>query len=380
LVLAAEAGVPIRELCAAGDVHRDTLHGWRVQFRERGVEGLVSGSRRPLRSPKQTSAELEDEIVRLRKELPLDNGADVIGWHLRRQGRTDVPSDRTIHRVLVRRGMVVPQPQKRPKSAYRRFEFDRPNECWQIDATEWTLRRGRPVTVMDVIDDHSRALVGIVAGRAPTTELALDAVLAGGSLWGLPAMVLSDNGRCFTVDNGISTFETTLAAIGIKVIHSRPYHPETCGKIERFHATLKRWLAKQPPASSIVGLQAQLDEFAEHFNTERRSSAGGERTPRERHQATPPAMPAPEPLPIPANAPTITISANGVGASGTITVGRWATSVGTEHTGKRLTVVRYGNNAVILDGATVIARPFLDPERRYLPSGRTRGGPRRRPR
>jgi transposase InsO family protein len=380
LVLAAEAGASIKDLCAAGEVHRDTLHAWRVSFRAAGIDGLQSRSRRPLRSPNQTAADVEDEIVRLRKELPLDNGADVIGWHLRRQGRTDVPSDRTIHRVLVRRGMVVPEPQKRPKAAYRRFEFERPNECWQIDATDWSLRRGRPVTIMDVIDDHSRALIAIVAGQGPTTALALDAILAGGSLWGLPAMVLSDNGACFTaINGGANTFEATLAAIGVRTIHSRPRHPETCGKIERFHGTLKRWLGKRPLASSILELQGQLDDFAQHFNTNRRSSAGGDLTPLERHHATPSATPATEPLTTAATAPRITISAAGVSVSGAISIGPWDTSVGTEHAGKRVTVVIYGDHAIVLDGANVLARPYLDPNRRYLPSGRPRGGPRRRP-
>src|SRR5262245_66458510 len=96
MVLAAEQpGVRIKDLCAALGVHRDTLHEWRRRFRVAGLDGLVQRSRRPLRSPNQTPLELEDEIVRLRKELPLDNGADVIGWHLRRQGRSGVPSDRT---------------------------------------------------------------------------------------------------------------------------------------------------------------------------------------------------------------------------------------------------------------------------------------------
>jgi transposase InsO family protein len=246
LVLASEQpGVVLKDLCAATGVHRDTLHEWRRRFRESGVEGLVERSRRPLHSPGQTPAVLEDEIVRLRKELPLENGADVIGWHLRRQGWSDVPSDRTIHRVLVRRGMVVPQPQKRPNEKWQRFEYARPNQCWQIDATSWALTRGRPVTVMDIIDDHSRVLTAIRAGRGPTTELALDAVFAGGQRWGLPAMVLSDNGTCFAgVDGNGCSFEPVLAAAGIKWIHSRPYHPQTCGKVERFHSTLKRRLRK----------------------------------------------------------------------------------------------------------------------------------------
>ena len=381
MVLAAEQpGVVLKDLCAELGVHRDTLHEWRRRFAESGLDGLIERSRRPLRSPNQTSAALEDEIVRLRKALPLDNGADVIGWHLRRQGRHDVPSDRTIHRVLVRRGMVVAQPQKRPKAAYRRFEFDRPNECWQIDATDWVLTRRRSVTIMDVVDDHSRALTAIRAGAGPTTELALETLFSGGTRWGLPAMVLCDNGTCFAgVDRAGSSFEPILAAAGVRLIHSRPYHPQTCGKVERFHGTLKRWLATQPLARSMTDLQTQLDAFVRHYNQDRRSSAGGELTPTERHRATAPAAPSPQPIELPRPAPRATISAAAVGANGALGIGGWITSVGTEHAGRRLTVIRYGNHAIILDGATVITRCYLDPDRRYIPSGRPRGGPRRRP-
>ncbi|HJQ43447.1 MAG TPA: IS481 family transposase [Jatrophihabitantaceae bacterium] len=380
MVLAAQQpGVRIKDLCAELGVHRDTLSEWRRRYRAEGLDGLIERSRRPLRSPNQTPSELEDEIVRLRKQLPLDNGADVIGWHLRRAGRRDVPSDRTIHRILVRRGMVTPQPQKRPKSSYRRFEFDRPNECWQIDATEWQLARRRPVTIMDVVDDHSRALTAIRAGTGPTTELALETILAGGAVWGLPAMVLSDNGVCFAgLNRSGCDFESVLAGAGVRVIHSRPYHPETCGKVERFHGTLKRWLGKQPLARSMTELQAQLDAFAAHYNHDRRSAGDDIRTPAERHAATPAATPAPDALPINAS-PKVTITAAGVRANGMINIADWKTSVGTEHAGRRLTVVRYGQHAVIINNAAVLARVYLDPERRYIPSGRPRGGPRRRP-
>lgn len=382
LVLAAEAGTPLGELCAAGEVHRDTLHEWRRRFRAEGVEGLIERSRRPLRSPNQTPVELEDAIVLLRKELPVENGADVIGWHLRRMGYRDVPSDRTIHRVLVRRGQVTPQPQKRPKTAYRRFEFDRPNECWQIDATDWMLAGGRPATVMDIVDDHSRAAMTLRVGtKGPTTSLALEAVFDAGGRWGLPEMVLSDNGPCFGGrPDGIggSEFESVLAASGVRVIHARPYHPETCGKIERFHQSLKRWLRTQPLATSAAELQAQLDFFANYYNHHRRHGAAGEHTPAERHAATSPAHPG-APFELLSPRP-ITISAVGVASNGVIGIGaRWRASVGTEHAGRRLTVIRYDDHAVILDGATVIARHRLDPDRSYLPSGRPRGGPRRRP-
>jgi transposase InsO family protein len=385
MVLAAEQpGVKLKDLCAEMHVHRDTLNEWRRRFRAEGIGGLVPRSRRPHRSPNQTPSEVEEAIVRLRKELPVENGADVIGWHLRRVGHADVPSDRTIHRVLVRRGQVNPQPQKRPKTAWRRFEFDRPNECWQIDATDWRLADGRPVTVMDVIDDHSRVVASLrAASHGATTGLALETLFEGGRRWGLPELVLSDNGLCFAGPadgRGASTFETVLATMGIRVVHARPYHPQTCGKIESFHKSLKRWLATQPLATTIEELQAQLDWFADYYNHHRRHGATGEFTPGERHAASDPAQPAAGPVDLPEPTPALTITAAAVGRNGTVRIGQhWRASVGTEHAGRRLTVIRYGHQAVILDSATVIARHHLDPDRRYLPSGRPRGGPRRRP-
>jgi transposase InsO family protein len=382
IVLAAEQGVPVKELCEQLGVHRDTVHEWRRRFRAEGLDGLIERSRRPLRSPGQTSADVEDRIVRLRKELKVDNGADAIGWRLRRQGVLGVPSNRTIHRILVRRGLVDPQPQKRPKSSYRRFEYARPNACWQIDATDWRLTGSRRVTIMDIIDDHSRAVMALRVGpRGATTELALATVFAGAETFGLPAMVLSDNGSCFTTrdDHAASDFESVLAAAGIRTIHSRPYHPETCGKIERFHQSLKRWLNTQPPARSRAQLQGDLDRFADYYNHQRRHAAAGERTPAERHAATTPALPQATPIAI-ARPSRITINANLVQADGTVTIAsRWRTSVGTEHAGHRVTIIRYGDRALIRDNAHVLADLHLDPTRRYLPSGKPRGGARRRP-
>ena len=385
MVLAVEqGGVPIKDLCSELGVHRDTLHTWRRRFREEGLEGLIERSRRPVRSPNETPPAVVNAIVRLRKELRVDNGADAIGWHLRRAGMAGVPSNRTIHRILVREGHVVAQPQKRPKTVWRRFEYDRPNECWQIDATEWHLCRSRPVTIMDIVDDHSRAAMSLRVGtHGATLRLALQTVFHAGQQWGLPAMVLSDNGPCFTggplADQGRSEFEAVLAAAGIRVVHSRPYHPQTCGKIERFHETLKDWLATWPLARSPRELQTQLDAFADYYNRARPHRAAGLSTLEERHRATPAAKPSPTPIPL-ASPGTIAIRANGVGPDGTISIGKqWRTSVGTQRAGRRLTVIRYGDHAVIIDGATVIAQHWLDPQRRYLPSGQPRGGTRRRP-
>ena len=163
---------------------------------------------------------------------------------------------------------------------------------------------------MDIVDDHSRALTAIRAGTGPTTGLALEAVFAGGATWGLPAMVLSDNGTCFAgVDRAGPRLNRCSPQPGSELSTPGPITPETCGKVERFHATLKRWLTKQPAADSLWDLQGQLDGFAHHFNYERRSSAGGELTPAERHHHSTAAGPSHKPIPLPAGAPKITITA-----------------------------------------------------------------------
>src|SRR5687767_3571003 len=146
--------VNVSALCAELGISRQTFYKYRRRWQTEGPAGLVERSRRPLSSPSQTPFEVEDLIVRLRKELIVDNGAEAIGWHLQRRGLR--VSAATVHRVLVRRGMVTPQPEKRPKSSWKRFEWPRPNDAWQIDATVWALSDNREVWIMDVLDDHSR--------------------------------------------------------------------------------------------------------------------------------------------------------------------------------------------------------------------------------
>ena len=215
-VLSSGLRLPVTQVCAELGISRQTFYKYRRRWRVEGPAGLVERSRRPHRSPGQVPVELEAEIVRLRKVLPLDNGAQTIAYHLGRSGWA-VPSVATIHRVLVRRGQVVAQPQKRPRSAWRRFEWPAPNSCWQIDATAWVLADGREVWVMDVLDDHSRVLIAARVWPQASGAAAWDAFAHGVAEWGLPAHVLSDNGSCFTgrlFSGGEVDFERTLPRPG----------------------------------------------------------------------------------------------------------------------------------------------------------------------
>jgi len=369
-------GVRVVDLCVEMGISRQTYYRLRKRVMEEGPSGIEPRSRRPKSSPTQIPAAIEDEIVRLRKELPLDNGAQTIRYHLERTG-IDAPAVSTIHRALRRRGMVVPEPKKRPKTTLKRFEFPAPNGCWQIDATLWPLAGGIAGWIMDLVDDHSRVALAAVAGDGPTARLAWQAFTTAVQDWGVPARVLSDNGSCFTGRNrGTADFERNLRALGIRPITSTPAHPQTCGKIERFHHTLKRWLTRQPLAASHTELQHQLDQFRDHYNNRRPHRALAGLTPTERFNATPPDHPRLLPFAEPEDN-VVLISTVSVNRNGVIEVGkRYQTSIGRQRVGTKVTLIRYGLRTVVLDGTTLIRAFTVDPTRRYQPSGTS---PQRRP-
>jgi transposase InsO family protein len=255
-------------------------------------------SRRPKSNPRRVVTDaIEESIVALRKELDdagHDAGAETIRWHLLDRG-LPAPSVATIWRTLSRRGFVTPQPHKRPRSSWRRFEADWPNECWQADVTHWPLADGVDVEILDVIDDHSRLFVTASARTVFTAGDVVADLAEAMTRLGRPERMLTDNGAIFTGKyrgRGWVALERECVAQGITLSHSRPYHPQTCGKVERLHQTLKQWLAKQPPATTITDLQAQLDTFREYYNTRRPHRAIGRRTPASAWSARPRTIPA----------------------------------------------------------------------------------------
>jgi transposase InsO family protein len=267
------------------------------RFEDDGEEGLLPRSRRPARSPNRTPPDVEDEIVEIRKELAKaghEAGAATIAFHLERRHGTS-PAVSTIWRILTARGFVTPQPHKRPKSSFIRFAAEQPNERWQTDITHWPLADGTDVEICNVLDDHSRLCVASTVRRVFKATDVDHLFQAAAATWGDPASVLSDNGAVFTGryrGHGRVALEVTLNQRGIRFTHSRPYHPQTCGKVERFHQTEKRWLATQPAAKTIARLQRQLDSFVAYYNAERPHRALRRRTPLEAYHARPRATPS----------------------------------------------------------------------------------------
>jgi transposase InsO family protein len=276
-------GKPIKELAAAHEVSASWLFKLLRRYRLEGSVGLEARSRRPKTSPTRISDLWEDEIVAIHKELAgdgFDAGAQTVHYHLALKHQHP-PSASTVFRVLKARGFVTLSPKKRPKSADKRFCADLPNEMWQADMTHVMLGDGTVYEVLNMIDDHSRLCV---ASRAMKVVKATDVVRVlhrAAETWGYPASFLSDNGLIFTTehrhaDAGVTELE--LFSLGIEIKHSRPYHPQTCGKVERFHQTMKRFLAKQDIATPKQ-LQKQLDRFVDNYNNVRPHRGIGRRTP-----------------------------------------------------------------------------------------------------
>jgi transposase InsO family protein len=275
-------GETIAEVCARHGISRASFYRYRRRYREEGPAGLEPRSRRPRFSPAQIEPALEARIVELRKRHRRW-GARRIHAELARAG-IEPPAVATIHRALRRNHLVAPQPPRRVQAS-KRFEREVANDLWQIDGTQVRLAGGKPAWVVDVLDDHARFLLAAIASWSPTGEAAWACFVSASAAYGLPRQLLSDNHSSFTGRLlGITVeFERKLAEIGVELINAAPAHPQTLGKLERFHRTLKEWLSDEGPAFDLEHLQLLLDRFRSHYNDERPHQGIGNQTPAERY-------------------------------------------------------------------------------------------------
>jgi transposase InsO family protein len=377
-------GRSYRQVAAALGISKSWVGKVMARYRSGGTEAIKRRSRTAARITNRTPDELEDRIVAMRKHLAdagFDAGAGTIHYHLGVDG-TDVPSIRTIHRVLVRRGFVTPQPRKRPRSSFIRFEAQLPNECWQSDVTHWTLADGTDVEIINFIDDHSRLALASKVHRVTTARIALKVFTQAAGHFGYPEALLTDNGCIYTASHrgGRAALESDLLARGIVFKHSRPYHPQTCGKVERFHQTLKTFLAKQSKAATLVELQAQIDRFIAYYNDVRPHRAKGRKTPRFAYEARDKARPSGPKISVGVDT---RIRHDVIDTAGKVTL-RYKSKlhhigVGRDHRGKRVIILRAGLNIRVISSDGELLRELtLDPSKNYQARGENPGPPKGR--
>lgn len=366
-------GRSVSELAAAHGVHRSWIYKLLARYRQGGLPSLEARSRRPRSSPARTPDYVEEAILRLRSQLQgagHDAGPHTIAAHLCGELET-VPSPSTIWRILKRNGLVEPQPQKRPRCSLIRFEADLPNEMWQTDITHWRLAAEEHVEILNFIDDHSRLFLRSEAYPTIKARDVVDSFHGAAALHGLPASLLSDNGAVFTGRSrgGKVLLETELERLGVSFKNSRPYHPQTCGKIERLHQTLKRYLAKQAPAETLQELQGQLDTFVRYYNHTRPHRALKGRTPLQAFSARLKARPAHQ-------APHtghFRVRQDKVDAHGKLSVRYMSRlhhiGIGRAHKGRAVKLLIADQNIRVsdLDTGQLIRELTLDPTRDYQP-------------
>lgn len=348
---------------------------WRLE----GDAAYQPRSRRPKSSPSQIGDEVVKLIVGLRRELEaggLDAGPETICWHLSEHHGIEV-STSTIRRRLVAAGLVTPEPKKRPKSSHVRFVADLPNEMWQADMCWWSLPGGDRAEILSFIDDCSRYALSVSAHRRVGTAAVVDAFSETAAHNGCPSSMLTDNAMYFTTrfaggKGGTNAFETLLGDLGVTHKHSRPGHPQTCGKIERFQQTLKRWLRAQPEAKSIAELQHQLDDFTGTYNNHRPHRSLGRTVPAAIYTRLPKAHPHPD-----GTTSAWRIRHDHIDTTGTVTLrhnGRiHHIGIGRRHAHTQILMIIQDLNIRIINPTTgqLLRQLTLNPNRDYQPQPRT---------
>jgi transposase InsO family protein len=288
VALAQQEGATIRGLCRRFGISPPTAYKWLRRSRQAGAAGLLDRSRRPHRSPARTPPELEALIVNLRQAHPAWGGRKLSAWLQEAHGLANVPRPSTITEILRRHGQLDsarPQPH-----AWRRFERPLPNQLWQMDFKgHLPLGQGggrlHPLTILD---DHSRFAIGLEACANERATTVQQRLMACFRRYGVPDRMLMDNGSPWGVSLvhpfTYTTLTVWLLRLGIRLSHGRAAHPQTQGKDERFHRTLKAELLQGPPFASIAHAQVAFDAWRDVYNLERPHEACGLQPPIRRYR------------------------------------------------------------------------------------------------
>jgi transposase InsO family protein len=360
------------------EVSRSWVSKLVARYHAEGDAAFQPRSRRPNTSPTASDPATVALIIDLRRTLTnkgLDNGPHTIRWHLG-QHHNLVVSVATIWRHLHTAGLIVPEPKKKPKTSYIRFQADLPNEMWQSDFTHWHLTNGDGVEIITFLDDHARYALSVTAHTRITTDIVVTEFSETAETNGFPASILTDNAMVYTArfaggKGGKNRFERTLMDLRIVQKHSRPNHPTTCGKVERFQQTLKKWLTAQPDAATLQQLQHQLDAFVDEYNHRRPHRSLGRATPAAKYTMLPKATPGHTGI-----EGHYRIRHDIVGDTGTVTLRHAGTlhhiGIGRTHARTHIIMLIDILDIRIVDPATgeLLRRLTLDPSRIYQPQTR----------
>ena len=367
LLEAARSGETVSAICKRHGISRQTYYVYLRRFRAEGIEGLEPRSRQPVNQPQRMPATTEELVCRMRKQHP-KWGARRIRAELRRTG-IDPPAVSSIHRALVRNNLVALQPT-RPRPATRRFERATPNDLWQVDFSCLFLADDQKVWEMDILDDHARFLLALQVVDGPTGAAAWRVFEWAVARYGVPTQVLSDNATCFTgrLSGAKVQFERRLEALGVKLLNSRPYHPQTLGKLERFHRTMKQWLDEHPRPATTDELQARLDEFRVHYNEDRPHQGIDDALPIERYQAAAPPAPGSLRSPLEAAHPPGAIIRR-VAANGVVSYRDFRINVGVPWAGHTVRVTEIDGVVHLFYGEHLVRALVPDPNRPFQGTG-----------
>lgn len=309
------AGEAVSEACRRFGISRPTGYKWLARFERDGVAGLEDQQRRPKRSPTQTAHHVETLVCSVRDAYPAWGGRKIAAF-LRRQGHTSVPAPSTITSILRRSGYLPTEPAPRDKHlTVGSFQADVPNDLWQIDFKgDFALTGGGRCFPLGVLDDHSRYNLGLYActnQRRDTVQGHLTTIF---TTYGLPYRLLADNGPPWGTSNPQhrwTPLKVWLLDLGVRVVHSRPRHPQTLGKEERFHSTLNQEvLAVAGPWHTIDQLQHHFDDWRRTYNHHRPHESLNNNAPIDHYHTSPRPFPTTIPDPdYPTTWPTRTVDA-----------------------------------------------------------------------
>lgn len=368
----------VSNFCREHGISRSQFYEIRARARAEGALAAMAPKprSRPVHHPQAVSLEIEDLAVVVRKELQdagWGGGPISVRYELLDRG-IPAPATSTLARIFTRRGLVTPQPQKRPRSSWRRFEASAVHECWQLDGFEWKLLDGTEFTILQVTDDRSRHPIASRVCEGERAEDAIAVVKSGIERFQVPCRLLTDNGSAFNQDRRGRRTQLCvwLESLGCKPISGRPDHPQTQGKNERAHQTTQRWLRAHPVPETLADAQALLDQFDDEFARHRHQGLGM-RTPAQAFAEGPVAVPPLPPEPHVAGSPTRVRQAR---ASATGVVRGWNVYINIDRAraGQTMTLINTGKVINVFDQhGDHIRTVHLETGRRFYGNGKPRG-------